>query len=102
MLTLVDKLALYFHKKECDKGDVVGIFMTNRPDYIALVLAFSRLGTVACLFNTHLKQKMLLKRIEGINCKALIVSRDLISSRCTKSRVASVNAFFVFSSYRRC
>lgn len=79
MLTLVDNLAYYFHKKEFDKGDVVGVFMTNRPDYIALILAFSRLGTVACLLNTHLKKQMLLKRVEGINCKALIVSRDLLS-----------------------
>lgn len=80
ILSLVDKLALYFHKNEFDKGDVVGIFMTNRPDYIALILAFSRLGTVACLLNTHLKRKMLLKRVQSINCKALVVSRDLLPS----------------------
>lgn len=55
--------------------------MSNRPDYVALILAFSKLGTIACLLNTHLKQKMLLKRIEGIKCKALIVSRDLMPSK---------------------
>lgn len=54
--------------------------MSNRPDYIALILAFSKIGSIACLINTNLKQKMLLKRIEGIKCKALVVSKDLVSS----------------------
>lgn len=85
MIILTDKLALYFHKKEFDKGDVIGIFMSNRPDYVGIILALSKLGSIACLLNKKLKRKMLLARIEGIKCKALVVSSDLMPSKCRKN-----------------
>lgn len=82
MITLIDKLALYFHKQEFDKGDVAGLLMTNRPDYIAVVLAFSKLGSITGLLNTHLKHKMLLTRIKKFKCKVVVISNDLLPGKC--------------------
>lgn len=68
----VNKYAHFFHSKGLKKGDVVGIFVENRPELIMLITALSKLGVVSSLMNPKQKGKVLLHSI-NLTCKDVYV-----------------------------
>lgn len=62
------------------KGDVVGLQMTNRPDYFAAWLGITAVGGVAALLNTNLRGQSLAHCISVVKPAHLIVSDDLLDS----------------------
>ena len=39
-------------------GDVVALFMTNKPKFVAVMLGMAKIGVVAALINTNIKEEV--------------------------------------------
>jgi fatty-acyl-CoA synthase len=59
-----------------DKGDVVGLSMTNRPEYLAVWLGITSVGCVVALLNTNLVGASLAHCIAAVSPRHLIVSEE--------------------------
>jgi len=59
------------------KGDVVGLLMTNRPEYVAIWLGIIRAGGTVALLNTNLSGSALALCIDSVAPKHIIVAADL-------------------------
>jgi fatty-acyl-CoA synthase len=59
------------------KGDVVGLLMPNRPEYLAIWLGITRVGGVVSLLNTNLAGQSLAHCIQAASAKHLIVAAEL-------------------------
>ena len=59
------------------KGDVVGLLMPNRPEYLAIWLGITRVGGVVALLNTNLAGQALARCIQAAAPKHLIVDAEL-------------------------
>ncbi len=65
------------------KGDVIGLLMPNRPEYVAIWLGLSKSGCVTALINTNLPGVALAHCVKDVGAKAVIVDdsmRDLYDS----------------------
>ncbi len=58
-------------------GDVVGLLMENRPDYVAIWLGLTRAGCVVALLNTQLRAEGLAHCIAAAQAHTVIVSSGL-------------------------
>ena len=59
------------------KGDIVALFMTNRPEFLACWLGLSKIGVITGLINTNLTGQPLIHTITISAAKHVIVSSDL-------------------------
>src|SRR5258708_30864343 len=62
------------------KGDVVGLFMTNRPEYVAIWLGIIRAGGTVALLNTNLAGPALAFCIDSVAPKHVIVAGALVDT----------------------
>jgi fatty-acyl-CoA synthase len=58
------------------KGEVVGLLMTNRPEYFAIWLGIVSVGGVVALLNTNLVGASLAHCIDAVSPRHLIVSEE--------------------------
>jgi fatty-acyl-CoA synthase len=61
------------------KGDVVGLLMTNRPEYFAIWVGITAAGGVVALLNTHLTGASLAHCINVARPRHLIVSGEFLA-----------------------
>lgn len=61
------------------KGDVVGLLMENRPEFVAIWLGMSKVGIVTALINYNLKSVSLVHSVNVANCNILIYGSELSS-----------------------
>lgn len=59
-------------------GDVVALFMQNRPDYIAAWYGLSKVGVVTALINNNLQGGALLHCVTVAKSKAVIVGAEIM------------------------
>src|SRR5271168_5235241 len=59
------------------KGDVVGLLMPNRPEYLVIWLGITRVGGVVALLNTNLAGQSLAHCIQAASAKHVIVAAEL-------------------------
>ncbi|KOC70673.1 Long-chain fatty acid transport protein 4, partial [Habropoda laboriosa] len=71
-----NKIATVFKSQGFRKGDVVGIYLENRVEFVALWLGLSKLGVIVPLINTNLRKTSLLHSINVSKCQALIYGAD--------------------------
>jgi len=62
------------------KGDVVGLLMPNKPEYVIAWLGIIRAGGVAALLNTNLKEAPLAHCIAIVDVRHLIVDVELVEN----------------------
>jgi fatty-acyl-CoA synthase len=62
-------------------GRVICLLMSNRPDYVAIWLALTRIGCTVALLNTSLRGDALLHCVTAAGSDTVIVSDDLDSER---------------------
>jgi fatty-acyl-CoA synthase len=60
-------------------GDVVSLFMQNRPDYIAAWFGLSKIGVVVAMINHNLQGSALLHCVTVSKSKAVIVGAEIIN-----------------------
>ncbi len=72
-----NKIANLFGSYGLKKGDVVALFMENKPEYIGIWYGLSKLGVITALINTNLRSKALKHSIEVANPKLVLFSEEL-------------------------
>lgn len=75
-----NKVANVFKAHGYRKGDVVGLFLENRPEFVCLWLGLSKLGIIVSLLNSNQRQQILVHSITIAKCKALIFGSELASA----------------------
>lgn len=59
------------------QGDVVALFMENRPEFMETLIGLAKVGIVVAMINTANKQKPLIHSIEISLCKTVIYGTEL-------------------------
>ncbi|XP_044268759.1 long-chain fatty acid transport protein 4 [Tribolium madens] len=72
-----NKVANVFKSHGYKKGDVVALFLENRPEFIALWLGLSKLGVITPLINTNQRLDSLVHSITIAGSHAVIFGSDL-------------------------
>jgi len=62
------------------QGDAVGIFMENRPEVLATVLATVKLGAIASMLNSSQRGDILVHSINLVTPKLLVVGEELLDA----------------------
>lgn len=75
-----NRIAHHFQSKGFKAGDIVGLFMENRPEFVCIWLGLSKIGVICPLINTNLRLASLLHSITVAKCNALIFGNSLISA----------------------
>lgn len=73
---LSNQLAHWLLAKGIKKGDVVALFMENKPEFIAWWLAIAKIGAQTAMINNQIKQKGLVHCIKVANSKGIIFDCD--------------------------
>ena len=79
----VNRYAHYFISLGLKKGDVVEIFMTNRPELLIIFTAISKIGAINSLINNELREKTLAYCLNLTPGKFIIVGSELIDAFTT-------------------
>ncbi|KAL4100912.1 hypothetical protein QTP88_020937 [Uroleucon formosanum] len=74
-----NKVANVMLEKGFKKGDVVGLLMENRPEFVCIWLGMSKVGIVSALINYNQRMVSLLHSIKVANCTSLIYGAELSS-----------------------
>ncbi|VVC45602.1 AMP-binding, conserved site,AMP-dependent synthetase/ligase [Cinara cedri] len=59
------------------KGDVIGLLMENRPEFVGIWLGMSKVGIVTALINYNLKSSSLVHSVNVASCNGLIYGSEL-------------------------
>ncbi|HVL02008.1 MAG TPA: long-chain-acyl-CoA synthetase [Dongiaceae bacterium] len=73
-----NRYAHYLTSQGLKKGDVVAVFIENRPELLVTVLAVAKIGAVSAMLNTSQTQKVLAHSINLVKPKAAIVGEELV------------------------
>ncbi|KAJ5666816.1 hypothetical protein N7462_011225 [Penicillium macrosclerotiorum] len=79
---LVDRFAALLHAREVKAGDFVGVFTTNSPEMVVLLYALSKLGAVAAMINTNLRDDTFIHCLNVSGSKSIISTPDLAQFVC--------------------
>ncbi|XP_060078888.1 long-chain fatty acid transport protein 1-like [Ylistrum balloti] len=71
-----NSIANYFYNAGFQKGDVVSIYMDNRPQYFCLWLGLSKIGVISALINYNLRKQQLTHSITTAESRAVIFGRE--------------------------
>ncbi|XP_055605890.1 long-chain fatty acid transport protein 4-like [Uranotaenia lowii] len=77
-----NRIANVFHSHGYKQGDVVGLLLENRPEFVATWLGLSKLGAIIPLINHNLRKNALVHSVTVAKCNALIYGealRDAVS-----------------------
>ncbi|MDB6143579.1 MAG: long-chain-acyl-CoA synthetase [Pseudomonas sp.] len=93
-----NRLAHYLIRQGITKGDVVGIFVENRPELLVHVLAVAKVGGVCAMLNTSQTHGVLVHSLNLVKPAAIIVGEELVSvfdAVRTEVGIADDKTFFV-------
>jgi len=76
-----NKVANVMLERGFKKGDVVGLLMENRPEFVGIWLGMSKVGIVTALINYNQRMVSLLHSIKVANCTCLIYGAELSSGK---------------------
>ena len=68
-----NQIAHYLKLQGFGFGNVIGLFMENRPEYLIYLTAISKIGATAALINNAQQGKVLIHSINLVTPKAIIV-----------------------------
>ncbi|CAB3995420.1 long-chain fatty acid transport 4-like [Paramuricea clavata] len=71
-----NKVGNYFQSIGYKKGDVVALFMENRPELVFFWLGLAKIGVISSLVNYNLRKESLAHCISIVNAKGLVYSSD--------------------------
>ncbi|XP_058825807.1 long-chain fatty acid transport protein 4 isoform X2 [Topomyia yanbarensis] len=75
-----NRVANVFHTHGYKHGDVVGLLLENRPEFVATWLGLSKLGVIIPLINHNLRKNALMHSITVAKCNALLYGESLCDS----------------------
>lgn len=74
----INQVASALKSKGITNGDVVALFMENRPEYIIYVHALAKLGAIAALINSSLTSRVLLHSVSLAKPVTVIIGQELL------------------------
>lgn len=72
-----NQVANYLISKGVKKGDVIAVYMENRPELICFCLAMAKIGAVAAMVNTSQTGKVLTHSINLVKASHVVVGEEL-------------------------
>ena len=75
---IANKIAYGLKNKGIEKGDVVGIYMENRPETLLVVLACAKIGAISAMLNTQKTKSSLMQTIKLVSPRLLVLGEELI------------------------
>ena len=75
-----NRIAHFLHAQGIRKGDVVALFIENRPELLLNVLAVAKLGGICAMLNTSQTQAPLVHSLTLVNPVAIVVGAELLSA----------------------
>lgn len=76
----INRIARWARANGIGKGDVVALFLPNRPDYLCIWLGIARAGGATALLNTSQAGHALMHSVTIVKPKLAIVARDLLET----------------------
>ncbi len=76
----VNRFAHYFISRGVKKGDVVAVFIENRPELLACVGAIAKVGAVSAMLNTSQRDKVLIHSCNLVDSKLAVVGEELVEA----------------------
>jgi len=73
-----NRIAHYLNGKGIGKGDVVAVFIENRPELLVTILALAKVGAVSALLNTAQTRDTLIHSINLVAPVAIVVGEELL------------------------
>ncbi|HEX4975397.1 MAG TPA: long-chain-acyl-CoA synthetase [Pseudomonadales bacterium] len=73
-----NKIAHYLQSQGVGKGDVVGLFMHNRPEFLICLVGIAKTGAAAALINTAQSGKVLVHSLNMVEAMMCIVGEELV------------------------
>lgn len=74
---IVNQYANYFLSIGIKKGDIINLFIENRPELIFIITAFSKIGVIGSLINTNQKRKSLEHSFTIKDVKSYIIGEEV-------------------------
>lgn len=78
-----NRIAHYLIAQGIGKGDVVGIFIENRPELLVTVLAVAKVGAISAMLNTSQTQQALVHSVNLVAPAAIVVGEELVEAYST-------------------
>ncbi|MEO8491211.1 long-chain-acyl-CoA synthetase [Pseudomonas sp.] len=75
-----NRIAHHLQAQGLCKGDVVALFIENRPELLLSVLAVAKLGGICAMLNTSQTQAALVHSLSLVNPVAIVVGAELVSA----------------------
>jgi len=78
-----NRIAHHLHQQGIGKGDVVALFIENRPELLLSVLAVAKLGGICAMLNTSQTQAALVHSLNLVSPVAIVVGAELVAAYTT-------------------
>lgn len=75
-----NRIAHHLHEQGIGKGDVVALFIENRPELLLHVLAVAKLGGICAMLNTSQTQAALVHSLNLVSPVAIVVGAELVAA----------------------
>lgn len=75
-----NQIAHYLISLGIKPGDVVALFMENRPDYLCCMAAITKTGAIAALINNSQTGKVLTHSLTLVSAKAIIAGEEVVAA----------------------
>jgi hypothetical protein len=73
----INRYANYFLSLGLKKGDVINVFLENRPELLIIIGAMTKIGTIASLINTRQRTTSLIHSLLLNNTKVNVIGEEL-------------------------
>ncbi|MHA3739288.1 long-chain-acyl-CoA synthetase [Pseudomonas sp. Eth.TT006] len=73
-----NRIAHYLSAQSIGKGDVVAVFIENRPELLVTILALAKLGAVSALLNTSQTRETLIHSVNLVAPVAIVLGEELL------------------------
>ncbi|MNF72749.1 Long-chain-fatty-acid--CoA ligase [compost metagenome] len=84
-----NRIAHHLISQGIGKGDVVAVFIENRPELLVTILAVAKVGAVSALVNTSQSRDTLVHSLNLVAPKAMVVGEELVPAySAVRERVA--------------
>jgi citronellyl-CoA synthetase len=73
-----NQIAHYLHEQGIGKGDVVGLYMQNRPEFLICLVGIAKTGAATALINNAQTGKVLTHSLNLVDAMTCIVGEELV------------------------
>lgn len=76
----VNRIAHFYKAQGLQKGDVVAVYVENRPELLATVAGLGKIGVISAMLNTSQSGKVLIHSVNLVKPKMAIVGEELVGN----------------------